>query len=176
MDLEIDSIIHPERYPLVSRVYEAHEPYAGQKREADADLGRIDDAVLALLHITLHDGDRAWKGFDFEVMERLCEKGYILDPRGKSKSVVLTGEGLAPCSVATSSSFQVRCARSSAVFHVRVAVVLTSPVTAIRVGLTWPRSSRHTEAACARQAPNSGVIPEVPSRSSSRGSNKTKFE
>ena len=35
------------------------------------------------------------KGFDFEVMDRLFEKGYILDPRGKSKSVVLTEEGLA---------------------------------------------------------------------------------
>lgn len=95
VDLEIDSIAHPERYPLVSRVHEAHEPYAGQGREAGADLDRIDDAVLALLRLTLHDGVRAWKGFDFEVMERLHDKGYILDPRGKSKSVVLTGEGLA---------------------------------------------------------------------------------
>jgi hypothetical protein len=59
------------------------------------DLDRIDDAVLALLHLTLHDGNRAWKGFDFEVMNRLHEKGYIFDPRGKSKSVGLTQEGLA---------------------------------------------------------------------------------
>lgn len=54
-----------------------------------------DAPIGKLLHVTLHDGDRAWKGFDFEVMERRCEKGYILDPRGKSKSVVLTGEGVA---------------------------------------------------------------------------------
>ena len=39
--------------------------------------------------------DRAWKGFDFEVMDRLFEKGYIFDPRGKAKSVVFTVEGLA---------------------------------------------------------------------------------
>jgi hypothetical protein len=92
VDLEIDSIVHPERYPLVSRVHEAHEPYAVQ---TDLDLNRIDDAVLALLCLTLHDRNRAWKGFDFEVMDRLHEKGYIFDTRGKSKSVVLTDEGLA---------------------------------------------------------------------------------
>jgi hypothetical protein len=27
-------------------------------------------------------------------MDRLFDKGYILDPRGKAKSVVLTGEGM----------------------------------------------------------------------------------
>ncbi len=61
----------------------------------DYDQGEIDDTVLALLHLTLHDGARAWKGFDFDVMDRLHEKGYILDPRGKTRSVVLTDEGLA---------------------------------------------------------------------------------
>lgn len=58
------------------------------------DSDRIDDCVLALLHLTLHDGVRAWKGFDFEVMDRLFRKGYILDPRGEAKSVVLTEDGL----------------------------------------------------------------------------------
>ena len=95
VDLEIDSIVHPERYPLVSRVNEGQAPYDTQGKKAGADLNRIDDVVLALLRLTLHDGVRAWKGFDFEVMERLYKKGYILDPQGKSKSVVLTGEGLA---------------------------------------------------------------------------------
>lgn len=58
------------------------------------DLDRIDDCVLALFQLTLHDGARAWKGFDFEVMDRLFEKGDIHDPRGKAKLVVLTKEGL----------------------------------------------------------------------------------
>jgi hypothetical protein len=31
---------------------------------------------------------------DFEVMERLFQKGYIFDPRGKTKSVVLASEEL----------------------------------------------------------------------------------
>lgn len=31
----------------------------------------VDATVFALLQLTLHDGVRAWKGFDFEVMDRL---------------------------------------------------------------------------------------------------------
>ena len=54
----------------------------------------VDDAVLALLWLTLHDGQRAWKGHDWEVLSRLHEKGLILDPVGKAKSVVLTDDGL----------------------------------------------------------------------------------
>jgi hypothetical protein len=57
------------------------------------DQDRIDDAVLGLLHLTLHDGFRAWKGFDWEAMNRLHEKGLIDDPRGKTRSVVFTAEG-----------------------------------------------------------------------------------
>jgi hypothetical protein len=58
------------------------------------DQAAVDDTVLALLYLTLHGGDRAWKGFDFEVMNRLHEKGFILNPVGVSKSVVLTDVGL----------------------------------------------------------------------------------
>jgi hypothetical protein len=61
----------------------------------DYDEDRIDAAVLALLYLTLHDGRRAWKGHDFDVMDRLFEKGFITDPKGKARSVVLTDEGLA---------------------------------------------------------------------------------
>ena len=55
---------------------------------------RIDEAVLAMLYLSLHDGCRAWKGFDWGAMNRLHEKGMIFDPVGKAKSVVLTEEGL----------------------------------------------------------------------------------
>ena len=61
----------------------------------ELDTNKIDDAVLALLFLGLHEGDRAWKGFDWESMNRLHEQGYISDPRSKTKSVVLTVEGLA---------------------------------------------------------------------------------
>ena len=58
------------------------------------DEERIDEAVLALLWLTLHDGRRAWKGFDWEVLGRLHARGLITDPVGRAKSVVLTDEGL----------------------------------------------------------------------------------
>jgi hypothetical protein len=59
----------------------------------ELDTNKIDDAVLALLYLGLHDGARVWKGFDWEAMNRLHERGYITDPRGKAKSVVFTEEG-----------------------------------------------------------------------------------
>jgi len=59
------------------------------------DENKIDRAVLALLYLGLHDGARAWKGFDWDAMNRLHEKGFISDPRGRAKSVVFTEEGLA---------------------------------------------------------------------------------
>jgi len=58
------------------------------------DNDRIDEAVLALLLLGIHDGARAWKGFDWDAMNRLHDKGFISDPRGKAKSVVFTEEGL----------------------------------------------------------------------------------
>ena len=60
----------------------------------DIDTNKIDEAVMALLYLTLHDGSRAWKGFDWEAMNRLHEKGFISNPVGKAKSVVLTERGL----------------------------------------------------------------------------------
>ena len=59
------------------------------------DTDKIDRAVLALLYLGLHDGERTWKGFDWDAMNRLHEKRYISDPVGKAKSVVFTEEGLA---------------------------------------------------------------------------------
>ena len=58
------------------------------------DTDKIDDAVLALLQLGIHEGGRVWKSFDWEVMSRLYEKGYITDPVGKTKSVIFTEQGL----------------------------------------------------------------------------------
>ena len=58
------------------------------------DTDKIDDAVLALLYLTLHDHWRAWKGFDWDALNRLYEKDLIDDPVNKAKSVVFTEEGL----------------------------------------------------------------------------------
>ena len=59
----------------------------------ELDTNKIDDAVLALLYLGLHNGGRAWKGFDWDALDRLYEKGYISDPKGRAKSVMLTEEG-----------------------------------------------------------------------------------
>jgi len=60
----------------------------------DINEEKVDEAVLALLWLTLHDGCRAWKSFDWDTMDRLHAKGMIEDPVNKTKSVVLTEEGL----------------------------------------------------------------------------------
>ncbi len=60
----------------------------------DIDTEKLDEAVLALLYLTLHEGNRAWKSFDWDTMNRLHEKGFISNPVGKAKSVVLTEKGL----------------------------------------------------------------------------------
>jgi hypothetical protein len=60
------------------------------------DEDKIDDAVLALLFLTVWSDRtvrRAWKGHDWAALDRLYRKGYIGDPKGKAKSVVLTEEG-----------------------------------------------------------------------------------
>jgi hypothetical protein len=58
------------------------------------DTDKIDEAVLALLYLTLHDRVRAWKSFDWDTMNRLHERGFISDPIGKAKSVSLSERGL----------------------------------------------------------------------------------
>ena len=59
----------------------------------DYDREKVDEIVLALLWLTLHDEYRAWKGHDWDVLSRLHQRGYIDDPRNKAKSVLLTEEG-----------------------------------------------------------------------------------
>ena len=61
---------------------------------------KIDDAVLALLHLTsftegskIFRTTRAWKGHDWDALKRLNEKGYISDPVSKAKSVMLSKAG-----------------------------------------------------------------------------------
>ncbi len=63
----------------------------------DFDTDKVDDAVLALLYLTLHDGCRAWKSFDWQTTSRLHEKGLIEDPANKAKSFELTEKGLREC-------------------------------------------------------------------------------
>ena len=62
------------------------------------DKEKVDEMVLALLYLTSSRDQyatRAWKGLNWEVMDRLHEKGYIGDPREKSPSVVMSESGAA---------------------------------------------------------------------------------
>ena len=59
------------------------------------DRDKVDEVVLALLYLTLHDGSRAWKGFDWDTLDRLYAKGWITNPKNTAKSVLLTEEGVA---------------------------------------------------------------------------------
>lgn len=64
----------------------------------DIDTDKIDDAVLALLHLTICDakyGTSAWMSHDWDALSRLHEKGYLANPVGKAKSVGLTEAGKA---------------------------------------------------------------------------------
>jgi hypothetical protein len=74
----------------------------------ELDTQKIDDAVLALLYLGLHDDARAWKGFDWDAMHRLHEHNYISDPRNKAKSVVFTEEGLERAKVLLEKLFGTR--------------------------------------------------------------------
>ena len=61
------------------------------------DQQRVDEAVLALLTLTIFKdgpGYRAWKGQAFEVMDRLHADGFISDPKSKAKSVIMSEKGL----------------------------------------------------------------------------------
>lgn len=60
------------------------------------DKDKIDRVVLALLQLTSFDngyGTSAWKTHDWEVLNRLHERGLISDPKNKNKSIVLSPEG-----------------------------------------------------------------------------------
>lgn len=59
------------------------------------DPKKIEEAVLALLGAFEFENGRAWKRFDFDVMQSLANQGLLSDPRGKSESVRLTPEGMA---------------------------------------------------------------------------------
>lgn len=56
---------------------------------------KVDEMVLALLYLTsftVGGITRAWKGQDWDVLNRLHEKGLISDPKSKAKSVMLSDD------------------------------------------------------------------------------------
>ena len=63
------------------------------------DRDKVDEVVLALLYLGIHDrhrmigGARAWKALDWDAMDRLHQKGLISDPVTETRSVLLTEAG-----------------------------------------------------------------------------------
>lgn len=61
------------------------------------DKDKVDEMTLALLYLVMsreHEGGRAWKGIDWQTMDRLHQKGWISDPKGKAPTVGVTAEGM----------------------------------------------------------------------------------
>jgi hypothetical protein len=57
---------------------------------------KLSEVALAILGLTAfrdHQVVRAWKGMDWDLLDVLYQKGWIDDPKGKAKSVVVTDEG-----------------------------------------------------------------------------------
>ncbi len=52
-------------------------------------------ALISLTAHTVHGVTRAWKGMDWDLLAEMHERGWIHNPVGKAKSVVLTPEGQA---------------------------------------------------------------------------------
>ncbi len=78
--------------PVNALGQEDDPPDAGHDDQPDPD--RIDEAVLALLVLGLHDGARAWKSFDWDALDRLHARGLISNPASRARSVVFTEAGL----------------------------------------------------------------------------------
>lgn len=62
------------------------------------DRDKVDEATLALMWLVMWKEKppsmaKAWKGFDWDTLDRLHAKGYISDPKGKAKSVYVSEEG-----------------------------------------------------------------------------------
>ena len=56
---------------------------------------KVDEMVLAIMYLTTFKdefGMRVWKGLDWDVLDRLHEKGYISNPKSKAKSVGISEE------------------------------------------------------------------------------------
>ena len=61
------------------------------------DKDKVDEMTLALLWLNIFDDrdqKRCWKSFDWSAIDRLYDKGYISDPKSKSRSVVFTDQGV----------------------------------------------------------------------------------
>lgn len=97
---QIEYLIGPVCYVLSTKALPIFnvllDSFTTLKNHMDYDEEKVDEMVLALLYLTTFRDKlevRAWKGLDWDSLNRLHEKGYISDPRSKAKSVMLSQEG-----------------------------------------------------------------------------------
>jgi Domain of unknown function (DUF6429) len=67
----------------------------GMSEQEQVDWDRVEEFTLALMYLTTfpHAGlTRSWKGYAWEVVDRLHAKGLISDPGTKAKSVELSDD------------------------------------------------------------------------------------
>lgn len=62
----------------------------------ELDTDKIDDAALALLILTLHYSNHVRKGIDWEITDRLYEKGLIHNPDRQSQISDVDRRGACP--------------------------------------------------------------------------------
>ena len=66
------------------------------KAQPAINWGKVEEVTLALMHLTSfeeHGAVRSWKGYSWDALNRLHERGWISDPVSKAKSVTLTEDG-----------------------------------------------------------------------------------
>ena len=63
--------------------------------ELEYDKDKVDEMALALLYLSTFEegGPKAWKGMNWDTMDRLHEKGYISNPVTTDYSVAMTAMG-----------------------------------------------------------------------------------
>jgi hypothetical protein len=60
------------------------------KKDDTVDWDKVDEMALALMHLTTFEergGVRSWKGYDWGILNRMHQRGWISDPVSKAKSV-----------------------------------------------------------------------------------------
>jgi hypothetical protein len=60
------------------------------KKGETVDWDKVDEMALALMHLTTfeeHGEVRSWKGYDWGILIRMHERGWIGDPVSRAKAV-----------------------------------------------------------------------------------------
>jgi len=74
----------------------------------ELDQEKVAEAALAVLSLSAFSSDDimcVWKSVDWDVMGLLYERGWISNPKGKARSVHITGEGLERANAAARALF-----------------------------------------------------------------------